>query len=166
MPDRGDGALMKLLVFSDSHGNVEHMRKAVEQERPDQILHLGDVMRDAVELSMAYRNIPLELVPGNCDYATDVPAQKILFFEGRRILMTHGHTYHVKLGMGLAVKAAREAQVDILLFGHTHEAFCQQQDGLWIMNPGTIRGGLVPTCGVIRLEGERTICEILEIQRG
>lgn len=157
---------MKLLVFSDSHGNVEHMRKAVEQERPDQILHLGDVMRDAVELSMAYRNIPLELVPGNCDYATDVPAQKILFFEGRRILMTHGHTYHVKLGMGLAVKAAREAQVDILLFGHTHEAFCQQQDGLWIMNPGTIRGGLVPTCGVIRLEGERTICEILEIQRG
>ena len=123
-------------------------------------------MRDAVELSMAYRNIPLELVPGNCDYATDVPAQKILFFEGRRILMTHGHTYHVKLGMGLAVKAAREAQVDILLFGHTHEAFCQQQDGLWIMNPGTIRGGLVPTCGVIRLEGERTICEILEIPRG
>lgn len=157
---------MKLLVFSDSHGNIEHMRRAVEQEHPDQILHLGDVMRDAVELSLAYRNIPMELVPGNCDYATDVPAQKILYFEGRRILMTHGHIYQVKLGMGLAVKAAREAQVDILLFGHTHEAFCQKQDGLWIMNPGTIRGGLVPTCGVIRLEGENTSCEILEIQRG
>ena len=48
---------MKLLVFSDSHGNIEHMRRAVEQERPDQILHLGDVMRDAVELSVAYPNI-------------------------------------------------------------------------------------------------------------
>ena len=68
---------MKLLVFSDSHGNIEHMRRAVEQEHPDQILHLGDVMRDAVELSRAYPNIPLELVPGNCDYATDVPVQKI-----------------------------------------------------------------------------------------
>ena len=157
---------MKLLVFSDSHGNVEHMRRAVEQERPDRILHLGDVMRDAVELSLAYPNIPLELVPGNCDYATDEPAQKILFFEGRRILMTHGHIYRVKLGMGLAVKAAREAQVDILLFGHTHEAYCQQQDGLWIMNPGTILGGLVPTCGVIRLGKEKTSCEILEIPRG
>ena len=157
---------MKLLVFSDSHGNIEHMRRAVEQERPDQILHLGDVMRDAVELSVAYPNIPLELVPGNCDYATDVPAQKILFFEGRRILMTHGHIYHVKLGIGQAVRAAVEANVDILLFGHTHEAFGCQQDGLWVMNPGTIRGGLVPTCGVIRLEGDHTSCEILEIPRG
>ena len=89
---------MKLLVFSDSHGNIEHMRRAVEQEKPDQILHLGDVMRDAVELSRSYPNIPLELVPGNCDYA--------------------------------------------------------------------IRGGLVPTCGIIRLDGERTTCEILEIPRG
>ena len=157
---------MKLLVFSDSHGNIEHMRRAVEQERPDQILHLGDVMRDAVELSVAYPNIPLELVPGNCDYATDVPAQKILFFEGRRILMTHGHIYHVKLGIGQAVRAAVEAKVDILLFGHTHEACCWQQDGLWVMNPGTIRGGLVPTCGVIRLEGDHTSCEIIEIPRG
>ena len=136
---------MKLLVFSDSHGNIEHMRRAVEQERPDQILPLGDVMRYAVELSVAYPNIPLELVPGNCDYATDVPAQKILFFEGRRILMTHGHIYHVKLGIGQAVRAAVEAKVDILLFGHTQEAFCCPQDGLWVMNPGTIRGGLVPT---------------------
>lgn len=157
---------MKLLVFSDSHGNIEHMRRAVEQEKPDQILHLGDVMRDAVELSVAYPNIPLELVPGNCDYATDVPAQKILYFEGRRILMTHGHIYHVKLGIGAAVRAAVEAKVDVLLFGHTHEAFCCEQDGLWVMNPGTIRGGLVPTCGVIRLDGERTTCEILEIPRG
>ena len=124
---------MKLLVFSDSHGNVEHMRRAVEQEHPDQILHLGDVMRDAVELSLTYPNIPVELVPGNCDYATDVPAQKILYFEGRRILMTHGHIYHVKLGIGQAVRAAVEAKVDVLLFGHTHEAFCCQQDGLWVI---------------------------------
>lgn len=157
---------MKLLVFSDSHGNVEHMRKAVERERPDRVFHLGDVMRDAVELSLIYPDLPLELVPGNCDYATDVPFQKILCVEGRRILMTHGHTYQVKLGMGQAVQAAWEAQVDILLFGHTHEAYCRKQEGLWIMNPGTIRGGLMPTCGLIRLEGEDTSCEILEIQRG
>ena len=80
--------------------------------------------------------------------------------------MTHGHIYHVKLWIGQAVRAAVEAKVDILLFGHTHEAFCCQQDGLWVMNPGTIRGGLVPTCGVIRLEGDHTSCEIIEIPRG
>ena len=149
---------MKLLVFSDSHGNIEHMRRAVEQERPDQILHLGDVMRDAVELSVAYPNIPLELVPGNCDYATDVPAQKILFFEGRRILMTHGHIYHVKLGIGQAVRAAVEAKVDILLFGHTHVPLCRQmEDGLWVLNPGASRS----TFGMILIEGDFIQCSLL-----
>ena len=154
---------MKLLVFSDSHGNIEHMRRAVEQERPDQILHLGDVMRDAVELSVAYPNIPLELVPGNCDYATDVPAQKILFFEGRRILMTHGHIYHVKLGIGQAVRAAVEAKVDILLFGHTHEPVCEFERGLWIVNPGSAGSLAAATYAVICLEEDGAVCYISRI---
>ena len=31
---------MKLLVFSDSHGNVANMEDAVRREEPDQVLHL------------------------------------------------------------------------------------------------------------------------------
>ena len=35
---------------------------------------------------------------------------------------------------------ARKSGVDILLFGHTHRACCQQlEDGLWVMNPGASR---------------------------
>ena len=33
---------MKLLVMSDSHGNVANMLQAVQRENPDRILHLGD----------------------------------------------------------------------------------------------------------------------------
>ncbi|MEG1857954.1 MAG: YfcE family phosphodiesterase [Pseudoflavonifractor sp.] len=153
---------MKILVFSDSHGTVRAMHSVVAWEKPDRILHLGDVVRDAADLADAYPNIPVESVCGNCDYNREAPLQTILNVQGRRILMTHGHTYHVKVGMGAAVQAARAAQVDILLFGHTHEAFCRQDDGLWVMNPGSIRGYFCPTYGVITLTTDTTTCEIRE----
>ena len=48
---------MKILVFSDSHGNEDNMVRAVEQERPstlDAIVHLGDGWRDAEALHRLY----------------------------------------------------------------------------------------------------------------
>lgn len=154
---------MKLLVFSDSHGNTSNMRAAVALEQPDRILHLGDVMRDAYSLAESCPDIPLELVPGNCDYCNDVPLQKIVDAEGTRILMTHGHIYHVKVGMGAAVEAALKARVDILLFGHTHDPLCVEREGLWVMNPGSIRGSIAPTYGVIELTDGQIRCHTVEL---
>ena len=58
---------MKYLVLSDSHGNVDNMARAVEREKPDGIIHLGDCWRDAEELHELFPRLPLEQVPGNCD---------------------------------------------------------------------------------------------------
>lgn len=154
---------MKLLVFSDSHGNTSNMRAAVALEQPDRILHLGDVVRDAMSLAESCPGVPLELVPGNCDHCSGVPLQKIVEEEGKRILMTHGHVYHVKVGMGAAVEAALKAKVDILLFGHTHDAVCLEREGLWVMNPGSIRGNFTPTYGVIELADGRIDCHTAEL---
>ena len=33
---------MKILVFSDSHGNYDNLERAYEKEQPDVMLHLGD----------------------------------------------------------------------------------------------------------------------------
>ena len=57
---------MKWLVFSDSHGKLDYMRKAVELEKPERILHLGDVSRDAERLQTMFPTIPVEMVRGNC----------------------------------------------------------------------------------------------------
>ncbi|MTQ97224.1 YfcE family phosphodiesterase [Pseudoflavonifractor sp. BIOML-A6] len=157
---------MKLLVFSDSHGNTSNMCAAVERERPDRILHLGDMVRDAVSLAGRFPEIPLDMVPGNCDYSMELSVKKLLEAEGRRILMTHGHIYSVKAGIGTAVLAAREAGADILLFGHTHEPLCDFYDGLWILNPGSCRGGLRPTYGVISLTEGKTYCRTAELNDG
>ena len=43
---------MKILVFSDSHGEKENMLLTVEAERPDAVFHLGDHWRDGEELEV------------------------------------------------------------------------------------------------------------------
>lgn len=154
---------MKILVFSDSHGNTLNMKLAVERERPDRMFHLGDVSRDAEELGELFPDIPLEKVCGNCDLYSQAPNQVIADAGRRRFLLTHGHLYHVKLGIGSAVQAARKAGVDLLAFGHTHEALCVLDDGLWILNPGSIRGGYRPSYGVILLENDKLTCHITEL---
>ena len=87
---------MKILVLSDSHGAVSPMEQAVEQTSPDLILHLGDCWRDGERLHDRFPSIPLEQVPGNCDFRPTEPAERLLELRGKRILLCHGHTYGVK----------------------------------------------------------------------
>ena len=59
---------MKIAVFSDTHGLAQGMIDAVREYRPDQVIHLGDGMRDAERLMREFPEIPVCTVPGNCDY--------------------------------------------------------------------------------------------------
>ena len=99
----------------------------------------------------------IQNVCGNCDGFTETPDQRILRVEGKRILMMHGHRYNVKLTYASAAYAAREAEADILLFGHTHIPYCEQVDDLWMLNPGSC-GGRGATYGVISLENREVMC--------
>lgn len=112
------------------------MCDAVEKEQPDYIIHLGDHAKDAEELSSFYPNIPLAAVRGNCDRFSDQPETRLAVYGGVKILSCHGHTYGVKSGLLRAVYAAKEAGADILLYGHTHIPYCDDADGLRILNPG------------------------------
>lgn len=129
------------------------MLDIVESEKPDEIIHLGDHLRDAETLSFAFPDIPMSRVPGNCDGWTGVSDRLVLEREGVRILLAHGHQWRVKSGPDLAVAAARETGANILLYGHTHEAVCRREEGLWVMNPGTVGGRYArATYGVIEIK--------------
>lgn len=143
---------MKILVLSDSHGRVENMAKAVEAVRPQMILHLGDVMRDAEKLSRLFPDIPMEQVPGNCDLRPGEPQERLLFLENKRVLMCHGHTYGVKSSLSLAGRAAEEKQADLFLFGHTHKPLWDYRGRTVFVNPGSIGEGARPTCAVVEIE--------------
>ena len=141
---------MKWLVFSDSHGNVEYMRRALELEKPDRVLHLGDVVRDGTRLLALYPELRLEQVRGNCDHGDGgSPEERELFFGAQRVWMLHGHTYWVKSGTAMVAEEARTRGVEAVLFGHTHVPLCDRMGSLWIMNPGTVSGRPRATYGVM-----------------
>lgn len=128
------------------------------RESPDYILHLGDRQSDAMRLEQTFPEIPMISVRGNCDIP--VPGEQLVLlreFLGVRVLLTHGHVYHVKRGLLQMELAAREAEADVAVFGHTHQAFCSRESGFWLMNPGAC-GGLRPTYGVIRIEKGTAMC--------
>ena len=48
---------MKILVLSDSHGNISNMLQAVEREQPRAVYHLGDCLRDGERLLSIYHTL-------------------------------------------------------------------------------------------------------------
>lgn len=131
---------MKILVLSDSHSGISIMRRCIESIKPDAIVHLGDYYDDAETMAEEFPRVPMYQVPGNCDrYRCPPFAKEILITPvcGVRLYMTHGHRHQVKSTTNLLIRDAREAQVDAVLYGHTHIADCRYEDGLWILNPGT-----------------------------
>lgn len=148
---------MLLLVFSDSHGTMQAMEAAVSFHQPDYVLHLGDCVEDFLALHSRFSEIPMEHVPGNCDYGAEGPLTKLLTLEHVPIMLTHGHQYGVKSGYLRVIYAAREQQADILLFGHTHHAECFQEGSLWVMNPGAAKNG---SYGIITLNQDGIQCRL------
>ena len=116
------------------------MYSAIDEESPQQIIHLGDYLSDVEEVAAAYPCLPVCTVPGNCDGWTPDAVKKLIVVDGIRILLGHGHHWGVKHGYDLAISDARLSCADILLFGHTHVPICRQMEGgLWILNPGSAR---------------------------
>ena len=143
---------MKILVFSDSHGNVDNMAQAVEQEQPQLIVHLGDCWRDGERLHDRFPSIPMEQVPGNCDYRSFEQAERLLFIEDARILICHGHTLGVKQSLLRAGYKAEEERLDLLLFGHTHRPMVDKRGRTLFVNPGSIGDYFHPFYAVVTVE--------------
>ena len=112
--------------------------------RPAHIVHLGDYYEDGEVLALEHPQIRFHQVPGNCDRGYCDPALPLLLcydVGGVRLLMTHGHNHGVKSGDHRLAAQGRAMGAAAVLYGHTHEAVCRrEEDGLWIINPGSCRG--------------------------
>jgi len=146
---------MTVLVLSDSHGNVGNMIRAVEQVQPDRVLHLGDCQRDLTALEQEFPTLPMEGVPGNCDWGSCDQPERLLELGGVRIFMLHGHTRNVKSSPMAALYAAKEYGAQVLLFGHTHMPLVDNDGTLLTLNPGAAGDRLHPTCGILTIENGR-----------
>lgn len=154
---------MRILVVSDTHRDEYSLRKAIlSQPRAEVVIHLGDGEEEAQSMKDSFPEKMFLMVRGNCDWNSALPAVGEITLEGKKIFYTHGHAYGVKMGLGEAKMAARGAGADILLYGHTHFALTDYDDGLYIMNPGSLFGS-TGTYGTIDITPAGIVLNIVKI---
>lgn len=136
--------MMKILVFSDSHGNLASMETVLSIHKDaDYVFFLGDGLREFGYLRDSYPEKVFFSVRGNCDfYGEGEPLSSILDIEGYRFLLCHGHAFSVKSDLTRLSYAAMEGNVDVALFGHTHrpyERYVSETDyPFYLFNPGSV----------------------------
>ncbi len=73
-----------------------------------------------------------------------LPEQRVVLIENNRILLTHGspasHTEHLNPDTPekRLAKLAEQAQADIILCGHSHQAFIKEIGEVIFVNPGSV----------------------------
>jgi putative phosphoesterase len=158
---------MKILIASDSHRMTANLLTAIDCEKPDMLIHLGDIEDDPNPVAAAAGSpeTPCIFIKGNCDYNSSgsvLIRRSVFTLHGHRFYCCHGHHERVNQGLTTIAVAASDEKCDIALFGHTHvpydsegefageysryylEAWPGCAPGVRIMNPGSIslpRGG-------------------------
>ena len=137
---------MKIAVLSYTHGLLRPEVLA-RLEGVDAILHAGDIDTPAVvERLQSYA--PLYAVRGNNDgaWAASIPYQRTVVLAGVTFFLVHKRQ---------DVPFNLSADVDVVLYGHSHQYACTGKGGMLWLNPGSCgrrRFGLETTFAVIEAE--------------
>ena len=150
------GDNVKYVIASDIHGSstwCDRLVKGIEQESPDQVILLGDLLYhgprnplpdgyDPPKVAAALNAMAeiITAVRGNCDSEVDqmvldfpiLSDNCLLFLECRTVFATHGDIIDED-------RPPKLHRGDVLLAGHTHLQVCRKHEEGWIfMNPGSV----------------------------
>lgn len=132
---------MALGIISDTHDDMEQIRKAVElfnARGVSHVLHAGDLVSPFTFDFLAGLRCPFTGIFGNNDgdrlllnkrSGGNIHVQPLgLELEGRKIALVHEP---------LAVDSlARSGLFDAVIYGHIHEPDIRKTDGALVINPG------------------------------
>ena len=145
---------MKVLLLSDTHGNLSGMQKALEKYGldADYVVHCGDGTRgEAGWLRDNISNAEVVCVRGNCDFTSELKDVEFIDIFSKRVMVTHGHLFGVKYGLENLSYKAEEEGVDIVFFGHTHNCTDEKVGNTRMINPGSC-GRWEPMCAVVEID--------------
>jgi uncharacterized protein len=139
---------MKIGLISDTHDNVENIKKAIKEfgdRCVELVLHSGDFVSpiavesfagfklvgvlgnndiDVSGLTQAFKNINGELIDEILDTT----------YDGLRFAMYHGTNYTKRESL------AKSEKFDVFIYGHTHRKIIKNSGRTLIVNPGTAKG--------------------------
>jgi uncharacterized protein len=130
-------------------------------ERADLILHAGDLM-DPTLLEELAAYAPIRAVRGNLDPPEARLPETLEFeFGGARVAMTHDSG--TKRGRRSRMRR-RFPEARVVVFGHSHVPWLEDQDGFLLLNPGSPtdrRGQPDHTFALLQAEDGEVAAEIL-----
>ncbi|MBU4332092.1 YfcE family phosphodiesterase [Patescibacteria group bacterium] len=145
---------MKLGVISDTHGEIEKIKKVLEifkKRSVEMIIHAGDMDRVrnlevfqgiGVPLKMAIGNIDEEPVlypPKAKELGLDFEMNSFLNVEAgeRRLFLFHGNVLGGLEQVFDTLITSRK--YDVIIYGHTHKPRNEYKDNVLILNPGSLQ---------------------------
>ena len=159
---------MKIGIMGDTHGDTQVIRKILQMAPPVEMwLHTGDHAQDAYLLEKLAM-VPVTKVLGNCDYDSKLAnIDEIFSLEGVKIWLTHGHRYMGHTRIGELAWWAKQLEVDMVVYGHTHIPMNKYYGDKLLVNPGSPsrpRGGSKPSFAILTLkEGQTPEIELIEL---
>ena len=145
---------MKVLIVSDTHRKNENYFVAVEREKPDMVIHCGDVEGSEYALTES-AGCPVYITLGNNDFFSNLPRELDLDIGPYKVWVTHGHNYYVSMGSEHIRREALIKGVDIVIYGHTHRPVVDQSGKVTVVNPGSL--------SYPRQEGHRPSYVVMEL---
>lgn len=129
---------MRILIVSDTHGrNSGYLEVLEKHEKMDMVIHCGDVEGSEYLIAEA-AGCKSVIVQGNNDFFSDLPSETIVQLGNYKALVTHGHRYYVSMGYEHLVREAKKRHLDVVIYGHTHRPVIAREDGILVINPGSL----------------------------
>ncbi len=133
---------MRVAVMADTHlkNNKLNLPQVVMKhlEGIDRIIHCGDVKEKGL-LDVLETYAPVFSVYGNGDeegLQCELKEKLILNLGNYKIGVVHGHGEKGKTA-DRALEAFRDMDIDMILFGHSHQPLLQTKKGVLMINPGS-----------------------------
>lgn len=159
------GSPVLIGVISDTHGKLDeqvlgHFAKV------SRIIHAGDIGDE--ELIWKLENLaPVIAVRGNNDSRTMCfPNERLAVIDQRTFFVRHQFATVEKMSAAQQ-KLIEKHMPDVVVFGHSHQAYSDYWRGTLLFNPGSAgpkRFSLPRSIGVLALHEDRISSRIIELQ--
>jgi len=149
---------MKVLIVSDTHGNLENLERVRELESGiEQVYHLGDIGGQEEEVRRMFP-CSVGILRGNNDFDFTLPEDMNDFIGGHKIFLCHGHRYACSFGLRQLCLEAVRRKAEIVLYGHTHYATIDWREDILFINPGSLtrprQTGRRPSYAILELDAQ------------
>ena len=129
---------MRVLIVSDTHGRHGGLDRALQEAGTiDMLIHLGDVEGGETYID-AVADCEKHIIRGNNDFFSELPREEEFYIGSHKVFITHGHAYYVSLDPEYIREEGKARGAEIVMFGHTHRPFFEDDNGIIVLNPGSL----------------------------